>query len=167
MRTLFRIVDCLIDGIGHTVAWLVALLTVVLSYEVFMRYLFGSPTAWAYDVSYMLGGTFFILGAGYTLLRQKHVRVDIIYNRFSARTQALIDVILGMVFFFPVWIGIFYRLFPYVINSWLRGERTLESFWRPPVYPFKTMMLIGVFLLLLAGLKEFIRSLTVLLGKSS
>lgn len=161
MDRFLRTVDALISIVGNSAAWLVAVLTVVLSYEVVMRYIFGAPTAWAYDISYMLGGTFFMLGAGYTLMKQKHVRVDVIYNRFSARTQAIIDAVLTLCFFFPVWLGVLWRLFPYVAKSWQTGERSLESFWRPPIYPFKTVMLIGISLLLIAGIAEFVRTLRV------
>jgi TRAP-type mannitol/chloroaromatic compound transport system permease small subunit len=166
MKTFLLITDGIIEWTGKIISWLVAVMTVVLGYEVLMRYYFNAPTAWAYDVSSMLGGTFWILGAGYTLMKHKHVRIDIIYSRFSRRTQALIDVIFTSVFFFPVWIGILYRMIPYVALSWQTKERSLESFWRPPIYPLKTVMLIGVCLLLLAGTAEFVRTILILRERS-
>ena len=134
-----------------------------MGYEVFMRYLLNAPTKWAFDISYMLGGTFFLVGASYTLWMKGHVRIDIFYSRFSPRNQALIDVIFALIFFFPLWVGLFCKLIPYVYMSWQLGERSLESYWRPPIYPFKTVIPIGVFLLLLQGIAEFIRSLFMLI----
>jgi TRAP-type mannitol/chloroaromatic compound transport system permease small subunit len=166
MKTFLMIIDSIIEWTGKIVSWLVAIMTGVLGYEVLMRYYFNTPTEWAYDVSSMLGGTFWILGAGYTLMKHKHVRIDIIYNKFSRRKQALLDVIFTSVFFFPVWICILYRMIPYVSMSWQTKERSLESFWRPPIYPLKTVMLVGVCLLLLAGTAEFIRTILVLRERS-
>ncbi len=151
--------------VGNAVKWLILILTAVMVYDVIMRYLFNAPTVWGFDVSYMLGGTFFILGMGYTLLRDKHVRVDVFSARFSARTKAWIEVILGLLLFFPAFGLLLYQLVPYVLRSWLDQEKSLESFWRPPIYPFKTMLLIGVALLLLQGLGGFIRNFRVILKK--
>jgi TRAP-type mannitol/chloroaromatic compound transport system permease small subunit len=162
MKRLLNRIDRISELTGHAISWIVLLLTLILGYEVLMRYCFNSPTKWAYDISYMLGGTFFLLGAAYTLRMKAHVRIDLFYNQFSPRQRALIDVLFYLVFFFPLWIGLLYHLIPHVHMSWKLAERSLESYWRPPIYPFKTIMPIGVFLLLLQGLAEFVRSLTVL-----
>jgi TRAP-type mannitol/chloroaromatic compound transport system permease small subunit len=166
MKTFLQITDGIIEWTGKIVSWLVVFMTCVLGYEVLMRYYFSAPTEWAYDVSSMLGGTFWMLGAGYALMKHKHVRIDIVYNMLSKRKQALVDVIFTSVFFFPVWIAILYRMIPYVSLSWQTKERSLESFWRPPIYPLKTVMLIGVCLLLLAGSAEFVRKILVLWERS-
>lgn len=162
MRRVVKIIDSISEWTGKTISWIVVLLTATLGYEVFMRYFFNAPTQWAYDISYMLGGTFFLIGASYTLWMKGHVRIDIFYTRLSPRKQALVDVIFMLVFFFPVWIGIFYKLIPYVYFSWKIGERSLESYWRPILYPFKTVMPIGVLLLILQGIAEFMRRLLML-----
>lgn len=154
-------IDRLSEWTGKGVSWIVLVLTVAMGYEVIARYAFNAPTKWAYDISYMLGGTFFLLGAAYTLRVGGHVRIDLIYNRFTPRTRAIIDLAFTLLFFFPLWGMLLYKLIPYVYYSWAIGERTLESFWRPPIYPFKTVMPVGVLLLLLQGLAEFIRSLVV------
>ncbi len=167
MKAFLNILDSISEWTGRGVSWIVLVITIMMGYEVLMRYVFNAPTQWAYDLTYMLGGTFFFVGATYTLKMRGHVRIDIIYNRFTPRTQALIDVIFSLIFFFPVWIGLLYNLIPYVYLSWSVAERSLESYWRPPIYPFKTVMPIGTFLLLLQGTAEFIRSLSVLIkGKS-
>jgi len=162
MTKLVKLIDGISEWTGRGISWVVLVLTVVMGYEVFMRYVLDAPTKWAYDISYMLGGTFFLMGASYTLRMKAHVRIDIFYNQFPPRVQALIDVIFSLIFFFPLWVGLFCKLIPYVCLSWKIAERSLESYWRPPIYPFKTVMPIGVFLLILQGTAEFIRSLFVL-----
>lgn len=167
MNSFLKGIDNLSEASGKGVSWLILILTFAMGYEVVARYLFNAPTKWAYDISYMLGGTFFFIGVAYTLRVGGHVRIDIFYSRFSPRVQAIIDVIFMLIFFFPLWSMLLYRLIPYVYNSWKIGERTLESFWRPPIYPFKTVVLVGVLLLLLQGLAEFIRKLVVVVKGNS
>ncbi|HDG98249.1 MAG TPA: TRAP transporter small permease subunit [Desulfobacterales bacterium] len=168
MEKFLNVIDRISELTGKGISWIVLILTAILGYEVLMRYFLDAPTKWVYDISYMLGGTFFLVGASYTLWMKGHVRIDIFYNRFSPRVQALIDVIFTLIFFFPLWIGLFCKLVPYVYLSWKIAERSLESYWRPPIYPFKTVMPIGVGLLILQGIAEFIRSLFVLIkGKAS
>jgi len=158
-------IDSTNQRVGNATKWLILILTVVMVFDVIMRYLFNAPTVWGFDISYMLGGTFFILGMGYTLLKDKHVRVDVFFAKLSARTKAYIEVILGAVLFFPAFGLLFYQLFPYVLQSWKDQEKSLESFWRPPIYPFKTVLLFGVALLLLQGFAVFIRNLRIILRK--
>jgi TRAP-type mannitol/chloroaromatic compound transport system permease small subunit len=158
-----------IDGISEVTAsviiYLVVLLTAVLGYEILARYAFNSPTKWAFDVSYMIGGTFFLFGEAYALKYQRHVRIDIFYSRFSSRTRASIDVVFYLLFFFPLWIGMLIYLYPYVLFSWTVQERSMQSYWQPLIYPFKTLMPIGIFLLVLQGAADFLRRLMIALGK--
>ena len=155
-------IDSTNQRVGNATKWLVLILTVVMVFDVIMRYFFNAPTVWGFDISYMLGGTFFILGMGYTLLKDKHVRVDVFSAKFSARTRAYIEVILSLLIFFPAFGLLLYQIIPYVLRSWLDQEKSLESFWRPPIYPFKTALLIGVALLLLQGFAVLIRNLRVI-----
>ena len=157
-----KLIDNTSEITGRIISWLVIVLTLVLGYEIVARYLFGAPTKWAFDLSYMIGGTFFLMGEAYTLKHRQHVRIDIFYGRFSARTRAAIDVVFYLLLFFPLWGGILYTLFPYVAFSWEVGERSMQGYWQPILYPFKTVMPIGVGLFMLQGLAEFCRSLVIL-----
>jgi TRAP-type mannitol/chloroaromatic compound transport system permease small subunit len=157
-------VDSFSEWTGRGVGWLVLILTLIIGYDVALRYLFNAPTKWAYELSYQLGGTYFWLGAAYTLRHRAHVRIDIFYGRFSPRLQALVDAILYLVLFFPVWGGLTYYLVPYVVHSWQIGEKAMMGFWQPIIYPFKTTMIVGTIFLLLQGTAEFIRSCVILLG---
>ena len=159
---LLRVIDSISEWSGRTVSWLVLVLTLVLGYEIVMRYVFNAPTKWAFDISYMLGGSYFMLGEAYTLLKKRHVRIDIFYMRFSPRKQALVDVAFYVLFFFPLWGGLLYALIPYVYLSWVIGERSMQGYWMPILYPFKTVMPVAVFLFLLQGVADFLRSVLFL-----
>lgn len=155
-------INCWVAGIAK---WLIAGLVLINCYEVFMRHAFNRPSIWAYDMSYMLGGTFFVLGVGYALLTKTHVRVDVLYVNWSARKQAIWNILFSILLFFPTFGLLFYKLIPWVIRSWERQERASGSFWLPPIYPLKTIILIAVFLLLLQGVSELCKDIQKLKGK--
>ncbi|MCG7853517.1 MAG: TRAP transporter small permease subunit [Methanosarcinaceae archaeon] len=162
LNRVTKVIDSISEWSGKVASWLVLILTVVLGYEVLLRYAFNAPTKWAFDISYMLGGSYFLLGEAYTLLKGRHVRIDIFYGRFSTRNKALVDIIFYLLFFFPLWAVLLYLLIPYVYLSWEIGERSMQGYWMPFIYPFKTVMPIGIFLFLLQGISEFIRSILVI-----
>jgi TRAP-type mannitol/chloroaromatic compound transport system permease small subunit len=164
IKRTIRIIDGVSEWTGKTVSWLVVAFTFVLGWEVVMRYAFNAPTKWAFDVSYMLGGSYFLLGAGYTHLKKRHVRIDIFYDRFSPRQKAIVDILMSLIFFFPLWCALLYALIPYVYLSWIMNERSMQGYWMPVLYPFKTVMPVAVFLLLLQGVSEFLKSVLTLKG---
>ena len=87
-ESLLYTVDALSAAVGKTFGWSILVLTFSTSYEVFSRYMFGSPTDWAFDASYILYGTLFMMAGAYALSRNGHVRGDFIYRAWSARRQA-------------------------------------------------------------------------------
>jgi TRAP-type mannitol/chloroaromatic compound transport system permease small subunit len=157
-----HLIDAVSEWSGKLVSWLVLVFTLVLGYEIALRYAFNAPTKWAFDISYMLGGSYFLLGQAYTLLKKRHVRIDIFYASFSPRKQAMIDVTFYLLFFFPLWGTLLYYLIPYVYLSWTTGERSMQGYWMPVLYPFKTVMPLGIALFLLQGIAEFMKSLLTL-----
>ena len=160
-RTIHTI-DTISEFSAKAIIWLVLILTAIISYEIFSRYVLNAPTKWAFDLSYMIGGTFFILGEAWTLKRKQHVRIDIFYGRFSTKTKAFINIVFYLCFFFPLWGGILWALIPYVQFSWEIGERSMQGYWQPVIYPFKTVMPVGVALLLLQGIAEMLRNIVVI-----
>src|SRR5918992_4532550 len=96
-----RAIDKFTDVSGTLVAWLNVPLVLAVAYEVAMRYLFNAPTIWSFDVTYMLYGTIFMLGAAYALLKGAHIRTDFFFERWSIRTKGIIDSVSYLVFFFP------------------------------------------------------------------
>ena len=111
---------------GRIVAWLIIPMVMSLVWEVVARYFFNAPTIWAYDMTYMLYGSFFMLGSAYTLLRGKHIRTDNLYGQWSPRRQGLVDTVCYLVFFFPPLIALLYVTWDYFWLSFMRGERVAE-----------------------------------------
>jgi TRAP-type mannitol/chloroaromatic compound transport system permease small subunit len=154
-----RVIDTLAGWSGWLFAWLIIPMVLGLTYEVFARYLFNAPTIWAYDITYMLYGSHFMLGAGYALLKGAHIRTDIFYQNWSPRTQGIVDSTSYLIFFFPGLIFFFVSGTVEAIHSWSILERSDASPWRPPLYPFKTVIPAACLLLLIQGVSEVLKSL--------
>ncbi|UCF93750.1 MAG: TRAP transporter small permease subunit [Desulfobacterales bacterium] len=154
-----RVLDTINDWIGKVIAWLVVPMVGALVYEVFARYFFHAPTEWAYDVTYMLYGGLFMLGAAYTLLKGGHIRTDMFYRLFSPRWQGIVDASLYLLFFFPGLILFFIAGCEYASRSWMIQETASMSPWRPIIYPFKTVIPVSIFMLLIQGISELMKSI--------
>ena len=122
-----------------------------------MRYALNSPTLWAYEVSLMLGASTYAIGYAYTEHLRAHVRVDVFYHNYSSRGKAMSDAILGVFLFIPVILVTCYGAWGWMLKSWSIGEKSVESFWYPPLYPLRTMVFIGWALFMLKGLSRLYR----------
>jgi len=154
---LVRGIDAVVLVVGKAVAWLILPMVLSLVWEVTARYGFNAPTEWAYDMTFMLYGTFFMVGSAWTLQRGGHIRTDSFYSKWSHRTQARVDLACYLVFFFPAiaifgWLG-----WEFFLKSFGQNERIVTSPWLPIVWPFKFVMPAAAVLLLLQGLAEFVR----------
>lgn len=153
-----KTIDAFSERSGKLFAWMMVPLFLGLTYEVVARYLFNAPTEWAFDVTYMLYGTHFMLGAAYTLLKGGHIRTDFFYEKFSARKKGLVDAIGYLVFFFPAVLFLLIAGGDAALVSWRMLEKSEISPWRPPIYPFKTVIPLAALLLLVQGVSEFLKS---------
>ena len=155
-----------IDGIsewtGVAAAWLVVPLTLVVVYEVVMRDFFNLPSKWGYDVCWMLYGAQFMIGGAYTLRHKGHVRIDIVYNVMSPRTQQIFDSVVYVVFFLFVSIVFTWAGIKFAADAWIVGEKLSTSTWLFPSGFIKTVIPVAYFLLSLQSLAELIRSLSSL-----
>ncbi|MBI3965398.1 MAG: TRAP transporter small permease subunit [Chloroflexi bacterium] len=156
-RYLFFI-DNVSAWVGKIFAWSIVLLTAATSYDVVARYGFSAPTTWAFDASYILYGTLFMMGGAYTLSRNGHVRGDMFYRTWSVRTQGMMDLILYLLFFFPGIIALMWAGYEFAAYSWSVAERSNASPGGPPIYHFKTIIPISAAFLCLQGVAETIRS---------
>jgi len=159
LLTVVRVIDGISEWTGKLVAWLIIPLIAGLSYEVIARYVFNAPTVWAYDLAYMFYGTLFMVGASYTLRKNGHIRTDIFYDRWSPKRQGWVNLISYLFLFFP---GMFFFLISgleVAVHSWAILEKSDFSPWRPPLYPFKTIIPLTAFLLIVQGFSEFLKSL--------
>ena len=155
-RTLLA-VDKFSTLIGQLFSWTIILLTAAITYEVFARRFFASPTNWGYDVQYMLYGTLFMFAGAYTLSRNGHVRGDFLYRMMPARRQAALDLVLYILFFFPAIFAFMVAGWHFFELSWQQNERSMFSPSGPIIWPFKGIIPIVGFIMLLQGLVEVVR----------
>jgi TRAP-type mannitol/chloroaromatic compound transport system permease small subunit len=159
LTTAIRVIDAFSEWSGKAVAWLIIPLLLSLTYESVARYLFDAPTLWAYDLSYMMYGALFMLGAHYTLLRGAHIRTDMLWEKFSVRTKGRIDAIAYIFFFFPAMILLLASSVDEAWISWRMGELSEQTAWRPILWPFKAVVPLTGLLLLVQGVSELLKSL--------
>jgi TRAP-type mannitol/chloroaromatic compound transport system permease small subunit len=151
-------VDRLNLWVGRIVCWLVIPLMLGMVYEVVARKLFTAPTIWAYDISRMLYGAHFMLGAAYVLSKGLHIRSDFLYRDWSVRTQGIVDTIAFVVFYFPTMILFLWVSSEYAFNSVVRMERSTETAWMPLLGPIKTCIPFAAAFLILQGISELLKS---------
>jgi len=157
MQKTLLFVDKVSTFVGHAFSWLIVVLTLQVSWEVFSRYALDNPHAWAFDAMIQLYGTLFMMAGAYTLAKNGHVRGDVLYGFFTPRTQATIDLILYIVFFIPGVIALTYAGYYYAADSWAIRESSNVTTGGPPYYPFKTVIPVAGAFLLLQGIVEIIR----------
>ena len=155
---IVRAIDWFTDFTGTLVAWLNMPLVAVVAYEVIARYVFGAPTIWSFDLTYMFYGTIFMLGAAYALHKGAHIRTDFFFEQWSVRTRGLIDSVAYIGFFFP-------SLIMFLLVSWGEGwyafsigEVSEQTPWRPILWPYKMVIPLTCLLLLIQGISETIKS---------
>lgn len=159
MEIWIRRIDILSKSIGHAFSWCVLILAASTCYEVFMRYVLNSPTAWAFDMSYMMYGALFMMSGAYALSRNSHVRGDFIYRKWSNRTQAKVDLTLYLLFFFPAVFAMVFTGSQYAYESARILESSVNSPAGVPVWPLKSVIAVAGVTLMIAGAGEMMRCL--------
>jgi TRAP-type mannitol/chloroaromatic compound transport system permease small subunit len=142
---------------GKAFAWLIIAMTFGVAYEVVVRYFFRAPTSWAFDFSYVMYGTLFMMGGAYTLSRDGHVRGDFIYRLWKPRTQAWVELVLYFFFFFPAVLALILAGWKYAARSIGYQEVSINSPAGFPVYQFKAVIVAAGILLLIQGLAQVFR----------
>jgi TRAP-type mannitol/chloroaromatic compound transport system permease small subunit len=156
MKNILMAVDRASTRLGQTFAWLIVALTCLIAWEVFSRYVLNTPHDWALDVQIQMYGTLFMLAGAYTLAKNGHVRGDVLYGFFEPRTQAWIDLILYGLFFMPGIVALTWAGWTFAQESIAIRESTFSA--TPlPLYPFKFMVPVAGFMLLLQGIVEIVR----------
>jgi TRAP-type mannitol/chloroaromatic compound transport system permease small subunit len=157
MQKLLLAVDKLSTRAGQFSAFAVAILTALICWEVFNRYVLNNPHDWVFDSTYMLYGVMFMIAGAYTLSKNGHVRGDVLYGFFQPRTQAILDLLLYFIFFIPGIIALLYAGVNFAMESLAINEHTTQTANGPPIWPFKFIIPIAGALLLLQGFVEIIR----------
>ena len=157
MKKILRRIDQVNTWIGQLFGWCALILTLFVTYEVFSRYVFKNPHAWAFDVMNMLYGALFMMAGAYTLGKNGHVRGDVLYGFFPPRLQALLDLILYILFFFPGVIALVWAGYNYASESFVINEHSTITADGPPIYPFKAIIPIAGVALIAQGIVEVVR----------
>src|SRR5580765_5809966 len=157
VQSFLRFADRLSTWSGKLFAWLIVVLMLVVSIEVFKRYILNAPTAWIFDLDAMLYGTLFMMCGAYALSQDAHVRGDFLYTNMKPRTQAALDLALYFLFFLPGIVALVYAGWGFAGDSWRINEHSNVTSEGPPVYQFKMVIPIAGVLVLLQGFAEIVR----------
>ena len=150
-------IDHLSKTVGHAFAWCILFLTFGTCYEVFMRYVLNNPTSWAFDMSYIMYGALFYMAGAYTLSRGGHVRGDVFYRLWRPRTQATVELVLYIIFFFPGVLALVVAGWAYGIEAEHIREVSVNSPVGVPVWHLKLLIPFGAALLAIQGVAEVLR----------
>ncbi len=164
-KMLIKAIDTFSDWTGKLAALLVIPIIFAMFYELISRKFFVAPTLWAFDISRMLYGMSFMLGAGYALMRGLHIRADFLYRGMSERTQGKVDLALYIVFFMPSMLLLLYASYAFLDKS-MGGiftdggtwETAGDSTWAPYVWPVKAALMFGILFLLIQGISEICKA---------
>lgn len=162
---ILKVIDSISDAFGLIAAWLTFILVLLLTFEVIMRNVFGSPTAWNYDIAYMIGGSAAVLCLARGLKEGSHVRVDLLYSLLKPRAQVILNLVLSLLFFYPVMIFGTLGIIKVAIKSVTILEKIQLGIVILPIYPLKVVLALGMTMLLLQGLAELIRNLRQLITR--
>lgn len=159
MTSFLSIIDKISELFGDIAKFVILCLVISMIYEVIARYIFDAPTLWAFDISYMLNGTIFLLGAAYTLQADAHVRIDFLSSKFPVRIQQAING-----FFYSFLLGPCFSIFAFVASkkaykAFVTNEVENVSPWAPLVWPFYLVIALGLTVFALQFFSEGIKYL--------
>ncbi len=157
MQRVLLFIDGVSTWVGKAFSWLIVALTLLISWEVFSRYVLLHSHPWAFDYMIQMYGTLFMMAGAYTLAKNGHVRGDMIYGFFTPRAQATIDLTLYIVFFIPGIVAFVWAGYTYAAESWAINEHSNITSEGPAYYPFKTIIPVAGAFVLVQGIVEIIR----------
>ncbi|MHA1599892.1 MAG: TRAP transporter small permease subunit [Alphaproteobacteria bacterium] len=157
VTTIIHSIESLNIWIGRAFGWCILILTLSVSYEVFVRYVLNAPTVWAFDMMVQMYGALFLMAGPYALAQDTHVRADVVYRLVPVRWQARIDFILYIFFFFPGMLALFWFGWEIASDSWRYQEVSWNSPARIQIYFFKTLIPLAGGLLIIQGISECMR----------
>jgi TRAP-type mannitol/chloroaromatic compound transport system permease small subunit len=166
MKSLLLIskgIDRLNETLGRALIWLVLVMVLVSSGNAVSRYLLNVSSNAFLELQWYLFAMVFLLCAGYTLLHNEHIRIDVVTGRFSARTRAWVDVFGTLCFLLPVSLFIMWLSWPIFMNAWVSGEMSSNAGGLVR-WPARLMIPVGFFLLSLQGVSELIKRIAFLRG---
>ena len=149
--------DSISEFTCKAVSWLYIPMVAALVFEVVMRYCFHAPTIWSMDGAVTLYAINFMISSPYCLQTGGHIRMDFFYSGWSVRRKATMDLIMYILFYFPVHIVFLYVGFEFFWESFTTGERSIMSPWMPLLWPMKIAIPISLVIMLTQGISEVIK----------
>lgn len=160
---LSRGIDALTERVGKAAVWLVLVVTLISAVNAFVRYAFNYSSNGLLEIQWYLFSAIFLLCAGYTLMRNEHVRIDVISGHLSPRAHAWIDIIGTLFFLAPMAVAVLYLSWPIFINSYLNNEYSSNA-GGLIIWPVRALVPLGFGLLILQAVSEFIKRIAFLNG---
>lgn len=170
LKTLKRVtfyIDLFNQKIGQCISWLILLMSITMFIIVILRYFFNQGWIWMQESVTYIHSAYFMLSIGYTLLHNKHVRIDIFYRSLSSSKQAILNILGFFFLLLPTSILILYYSFPYVIDSWILLEDSSESGGLHAIFLLKTLIICFPILLLLQGISQTLKYILIFKGHST
>ncbi len=164
LRKCARFIDNINEKVGFAASWLTTILVVVVCYDVFTRYLLKKSSVAAQELEWHIFAVIFLVGAAYTLKHDKHVRVDVLYARFSPKRKAIINMIGCVIFLMPFIIMIIWTSRNFVANSYMFGETSPDPGGLPARYVLKGFIPLGFFFLFMQALSLLFKSIITVFG---
>lgn len=157
IRLYVRIVDAVNRVLGSVVMYLALVMMGVLLFGSVTRYVFNVPFVWIIEMAQFLMAAYYILGGGYSMQLDAHVRMDVLYERWKPKTRAFMD---SLTAFFLVFY-LFFMIYGGISSSAysLKYNQTNYSAWAPPMAPIKIIMTVGLVLMLLQAISIFFKDL--------
>jgi len=150
-------IEGLSQWVGKAFGWCIMILTLSVSYEVFVRYVLNSPTVWSFDMMLQMYGALLLMAGPYALAQDAHVRGDVLYRLFSVKWQARLDFLLYLLFFFPGMLALFWYGWEIAQDSWRYKEVSINSPAGIQIYFFKTLIPLAGLLMIIQGFAELMR----------
>ena len=160
---LSGLIDALTERVGKALIWLVLVVTLIGAANALVRYAFNYSSNAFLEIQWYLFSAIFLLGAGYTLMRNEHVRIDLIAGRLSRRAQAWIDIFGILVFLLPMAVAVMYLSWPIFVLALQNNEQSSNA-GGLVVWPVRLLVPIGFFLLVIQAISELIKRFGFLQG---
>jgi TRAP-type mannitol/chloroaromatic compound transport system permease small subunit len=165
VERILETIDRMNEWVGNWIRPLLYALIGLICVEVLLRYGFNHPTIQLPVIVTMAAGAMYVLSFGNIMRQDGHVRIDIFSRLLSRRGKAVLEVVLGALFFFPVIGALAVSAVGWTWYAWSIDERDMQTFWYARIGPSRTVVLIGLILFLLQGFALFVRNLRILFGR--
>jgi len=162
IRKLYEGVGTVTEKVSEVSKWLILMVILATTYEVFMRYVLNAPTSWAWATTQMLGACFIALGLANNHRINANVRVDIISATFPPKVRAWLEVLFTLLFFFPLFVVLTKLFIQDALFAISINQVDNMCAWSPITWPFKTVVAAGILLVLIQGIATFLRDVTTL-----